>query len=436
MLLDCGLFQGMKALRQRNWEMPAFDPAEVDAVILSHAHIDHSGYLPVLVQRGFAGRIYCTAATAALVGLLLPDAAYLQEEEAARANRHGYAKHKPALPLYTVDEAHRTLELLTPRVYHAPFQVVDGISAAFARAGHILGSASVTVTVEALPNPVRIAFSGDLGRWGRPILRDPEPIREADVLLSEATYGDRAHGPDVDGDLSRVVRACAKRGGALLIPAFAVGRTQELLWRLRTLEDAGEIPILPVYVDSPMAIDATELYLEHTEEHDEEARRQFSGDGGRLRTKVFGTARTPSESKALNDVRGPVIIISASGMATGGRILHHLRLRLPDRRTTVLMSGFQGAGTRGRALQDGVETIRIHGQEIQVKATIETLDGMSAHADRNELLRWFGEFESRPRRTFLVHAEPRAAVAFRDAVTTELGWDVSVAADGRSVDLA
>ncbi len=436
MLLDCGMFQGMKALRQRNWAAPAFDPAAVDAVVLSHAHIDHSGYLPVLLRRGFEGRIYCTAATAALLGLLLPDAAYLQEEEAARANRHGYAKHKPALPLYTVADANRVLERLAPRPYHDPFEPIDGVTASFGTAGHILGSATVALSIDGAPRPLRVAFSGDLGRWGRPILRDPEPIARADVLLSEATYGNREHGPDVDDELARVVNEAAHRGGALLIPAFAVGRTQELLWRLRQLEDRGAIPILPVYADSPMAINATQLYLEHTEEHDAEARAYLSESGGTLCTNQFATARTPAESKALNDLQGPVVIISASGMATGGRILHHLRLRLPDRRTTVLMSGFQAAGTRGRSLQDGVRTLRIHGREVEVRATIETLDGMSAHADCHELRRWFDGFTEPPKQTFLVHAEPDAASALRDTIRGELGWEAHAATDGQVVDLA
>jgi metallo-beta-lactamase family protein len=437
-LLDCGLFQGFKALRERNWQAPPFAPAELDAVVLSHAHIDHSGYLPLLVRRGFNGPVHCTRATADLLQSLLPDSAYLQEKQASHANYHGYSKHAPALPLYTMADAEAALKLLEPQPFGETIAVTDGIGATFRTAGHILGSATVDLLLDGRPGdtPLHLVYSGDLGRWGRPILHDPQPVPHADYLVMESTYGNRRHSATVADDLAQCVRASAERGGALLVPAFAVGRTQELLWWLRQLEDDGRIPELPVYVDSPMAIDVTGVYLEHTAEHDLDMRMVRDAGHHPLYPEQFHFAKSQEESKALNQLRGPVIIISASGMATGGRILHHMKLRLPDRRTTVLLAGFQAAGTRGRLLQEQAREIRIHGQEIKVRATVDTLDGLSAHADHGELLQWLSGFDEPPRQTRLVHGEPDGAAALADAIKERYEWQVAVADHEETLTLA
>ncbi|MDH4349866.1 MAG: MBL fold metallo-hydrolase [Gemmatimonadota bacterium] len=432
-LLDCGLFQGLKQLRERNWAPPPIAAGEFEAVVLSHAHIDHSGYLPVLARHGFQGPIYCTPATADLLRLLLPDSAHLQEEQAEYANFRGFSRHKPALPLCTMEDAHAALELLRPRPYGTTFDVTEDVRATFHPAGHILGSAIISLDVGRAPH--RLVFSGDLGRWDRPVLPDPTLIDEADVLLVESTYGNRAHPPDPVEGLARVVRDAAKRGGALIIPAFAVGRTQEILWHLRQLEEQNAIPVLPVYIDSPMAIEATDVYRKHREDYDEEMLALVDRGGTPFRTRQFATAPSRQDSIRLNDLVGPVIIISASGMVTGGRVLHHMNLRLPDPRTTVLLVGFQAQGTRGRAMQEGKRDIRMFGREVTVRAKVETLDGMSAHADQGEILRWLGGFKRPPHRTYLVHAEPSAADALHATISRTLGWSVRPAVDGETIPL-
>lgn len=433
-LLDCGLFQGLKELRLRNWRRPAFDAAAVNAVLVSHAHIDHTGYLPLLARHGFHGPIYCTPATADLMPILLRDAAHLQEEEAETANRHGYSKHHPALPLFTVRDAEAALRLVHPCRYGRRFDVTPGLTALFRPAGHILGSATIDVAIDR-PRPIHLVYSGDLGRWSRPILRDPELVRAADFLMVESTYGDRTHAPAPEEQLAQIVREAVVRGGALLIPAFAVDRTQELLWYLRRLQEEKRIPLLPVYIDSPMAIDVTDIYARHTEEHDVEMASLLEEHRSPFRCAQLHFARTPEESKAINRLPGPLIIISASGMATGGRVLHHLRLRLPDPRTTVLLVGYQAAGTRGHTLQQGAAILRMQGQDVPVRARVETLDGLSAHADREEILRWLSGFEKAPRQTYLVHGEPGPAQALAEAVRQRLHWKVSVAGDGETVPL-
>jgi metallo-beta-lactamase family protein len=434
-LLECGLFQGLKALRLRNWADPPFSPSEMEAVVLSHAHIDHSGYLPLLVRRGFRGRVHCTGATADLLRVLLLDSAHLQEEEADSANRHGYSKHDPALPLYTTEDVERALGLVERHAAGRPFCVVDGVRAELRHAGHILGSALVTLEIGKEQALVRLGFSGDLGRWDRPILRDPEKLSEVDVLLVESTYGDRVHGVDPDAELAAVVCAAAGRGGALIVPAFAVGRSQELLWRLRALEEARRIPQLPIFLDSPMAIDVTDIYARHAEEHDAETRAMFDAKHSPFACRQLTLVRTVAQSKALNERTGPMIIIAGSGMATGGRVLHHLEARLPDERSTVLLVGYQAAGTRGRSLQEGARTLRMHGRDVSVRARVATLDGLSAHADRNEILRWLASFSRPPRRTFVVHGEPHAAESLSKAIRERLGWTADVAIDGASVPL-
>lgn len=431
-LLDCGLFQGLKALRERNWRDPPFDPKRLDAVVISHAHIDHTGALPLLVRRGYRGPIYCTPATVDLLGVLLPDAAHLQEEEADRANRHKYSKHAPALPLYTDADAQQALSQLKGTRIGQPFPVAGAFTATYRHAGHILGAATVDLQVGSGP---RVVFSGDLGRYDRPILPDPEPVPEADVLLLESTYGDREHVPGTADQLARVVTETADRGGALLIPAFVVDRTQEVLWLLQHLEDERRIPVLPVYVDSPSATDVTEIYRRHTADLDAGMIDAMRRGERSLHTKRGQFCRTVQESKRLNDVRGPVIIISSSGMATGGRILHHLQHRLPDPRTTVLLVGFQAEGTRGRALQDGAKTIRMFGEAVPVAARVETINGLSAHADRTETLRWLTGFTRPPRQTYLVHGEPPEAQALEVAIEQRFGWSVQAARDGETVSI-
>jgi metallo-beta-lactamase family protein len=433
-LLDCGLFQGLKELRLRNWREFPFDARDLDAVVLSHAHIDHCGGLPLLTRHGFRGPLFCSAATADLLPIMLRDAAHLQEEDAESANRHGYSKHMPALPLYTRDDAEAVLRLVNPRPYDQPFQVTPAIHAILRPTGHILGSASIELQLGG-SEPFRLIFTGDLGRWNRPILRDPELVTEGDVLLTEATYGNRSHPPDPTGTLARIVRESVERGGALLIPAFAVGRTQEIVWMIRQLEDENRIPVVPVYVDSPMAIDVSEIYVRHPEDHDLDMKALLDAKRSPLRSRKFHLARTSTESKAINHLTGPLVIISSNGMATGGRILHHLKLRLPDPRTTVLLPGFQSEGTRGRAMEEGARSVKIHGQNIAVRAKVEKMDGLSAHADREELLRWFSGFTGPPKQTYIVHGEGDAAQSMADTLQARLGWDARVAKDLDTVQL-
>jgi metallo-beta-lactamase family protein len=433
-LLDCGLFQGLKALRERNWRSPPIDVESVGAVLLSHAHIDHSGALPLLARNGFRGPIHCTAATAELIEILLLDAAHLQEEEASFANRHRTSTHHPALPLYTTDDARAALRLVRPHPYGEPFEVAAEVAASFRRAGHILGSASISVRYGAR-DARTVTYSGDLGRWGRPILRDPELVSEADVVLIESTYGNRTHAPDPERLLAEIVRDVAARKGVLLVPAFAVDRTQELLYLLRALEDDSAIPALPVFIDSPMAIDVTDVYARHSEEHDLDMRKLAARGRSPLAPHDLHILRSVEESKSLNERAGPMIVISASGMATGGRILHHLARRLPEPDATVLFVGFQAAGTRGRSLQEGAKTLRIYGQEVGVRARIALLDGLSAHADQNDLLRWLGGFRRPPRHTYVVHGESEAADTLAALIRHRLGWTASVAEDGQVVGL-
>ncbi|HYL54989.1 MAG TPA: MBL fold metallo-hydrolase [Gemmatimonadales bacterium] len=430
LLLDCGLFQGLKPLRQRNWDTRVTDPRTIDAVVLSHAHIDHSGYLPLLARQGFRGSIYCTPGTADLLEVVLTDAAHLQEEEAERANRKGYSKHSPALPLYTVDDAQTALRLVQRCDYDRAF-TIGRIGTLLRPAGHILGSATVELELEGS----RLVYSGDLGRYDRPILCDPEPVPVADVLLLESTYGDRPHPAGADADLTRIVRDAASRGGPILVPAFAVDRTQELLWMLRRLEQAGSVPTLPVYIDSPMAIAVTDIYRHHPEDCDAQMTRALAAGERPLDPDELHIARTEEESKAINAVRGPVIIISSSGMATGGRILHHLAQRLPDPLATVLLVGFQAVGTRGRALEDGAKEVSIFGEEVPVRARVERIDALSAHADSDEILRWLRGFTRPPRATYLVHGEPEGATALAAAIRGRYGWNVEVAKDGETVAL-
>jgi metallo-beta-lactamase family protein len=431
-LLDCGLFQGLKELRQRNWAAPPVDPRTLGAVILSHAHIDHSGYLPRLCRDGFTGPVYCTPGTSDLLQVMLPDAAHLQEEEAAFANRHRTSKHDPALPLYTIADAERALAQVRRVDFGQPFTATRGVEARFTPSGHILGAGLVTCEIGGR----RLVFSGDLGRYDVPIMVDPEPVAEADVLLVESTYGNRVHPPDDPADrLTAAVRRAVEQKGWLLIPAFAVGRSQEILYDLRELEKRGVIPSLPVFLDSPMGIQATAIYAAHTEEHDPALARVVAGGTAPFAPKRFALSRSVEDSKRLNDTAGPGIIVAGSGMATGGRILHHLKRLLPDPKTTVLFVGYQAAGTRGRLLKDGAAEIRMLGMMVPVNATIMVSDAYSAHADREEILRWLGGFRRPPGMTYVVHGEAGAAEALRDAIVSRLGWNAAVAQDGQRVTL-
>jgi metallo-beta-lactamase family protein len=433
-LLDCGLFQGLKARRLRNWEPPPFDPRAIRSVVLSHGHLDHSGYLPLLVRQGFRGPIHCTPGTADLLRVVLMDSAHIQEEDTERANRYGYTKHSPALPLYGVDDVYEMLGHVRLHGYGDRFEVARGMRALFRRAGHILGSATVDLEIDQ-PRPVRLVFSGDLGRWGRPILRDPELVPSADVLMIESTYGDRVHAADAEDRLVRVITETTRRGGAVIVPAFAIGRTQELLWVLRKLEDSGRLPEIPVYVDSPMANAVTDIYCRHPEDHNVAMKALMDEKRCPLSSGGHHVVRTAQESKGLNSKAGPMVIIAGSGMATGGRVLHHLKHRLPDARNTVLLVGFQAEGTRGRSLEQGAQEIKIHGEFVPVRASVETLQGLSAHADQLEILRWLGGFEKPPARTYVVHGEPGPAATLARVITEKLGWKTMVAQQGVTVPL-
>ena len=431
-MLDCGLFQGLKELRERNWQPLPLDARSIDAVVLSHAHIDHSGYLPRLVRDGFAGPVWCTRGTADLVRIMLPDAAHLQEEDAAYANAHGTSRHQPALPLFTTADAERALALVRPVDFGQRFDAARGVAARLVSSGHILGASWVELRVEGR----LVVFSGDLGRYDAPVLNDPEPAPEADVLLLESTYGDRVHG---EGDpavgLAAAVARAVQQRGWLVVPVFAIGRAQGVLYTLRELEEAGRIPVLPVYLDSPMAIEATKAYASHPEEHDAAARQVESSGHRPFATRRLTLTRTVEESKALNDLPGPGIILAGNGMSTGGRVVHHLRRLLPDPRTTVLLVGYQAAGTRGRLLRDGARQVRMFGANVPVRAQIQLGEAFSAHADRRELLRWLREFRRPPRATWLVHGEPAAAESLAEHIRRELGWPVEIARDGARVEI-
>ncbi|HEU4696419.1 MAG TPA: MBL fold metallo-hydrolase [Sphingomicrobium sp.] len=416
-LVDCGLFQGFKLLRERNWAQLPVRPRTIDAVLLTHAHLDHSGYLPLLVRNGFEGPIVATPATFDLCKLLLPDSGHLMEEDANRANRYGYSKHNPALPLYTQQDALRSLEHFRSIEFHRDVEVLPGCTATYRIAGHILGASTIEVNWAG----VRIVFSGDVGRFGDAIMLDPEPVPHADYLLVESTYGDRLHDKRLPEEaLEEVVNRTVRRGGTVVIPSFAVGRAQSLLYHLANLIRTGRIPDLPVFLDSPMAVDASEIFCRHS------AGRRLTDTESRTACRIATYIREAEESKRLNSNRMPKIIVSASGMATGGRILHHLKNYLPDRRSTVVLAGFQAGGTRGAALRDGATEVKIHGAYVPVHAEVVSLDMFSAHADREELLRWLGGFERGPKQTFVVHGEPIESDALRHSIGERLGWNARV----------
>ena len=423
-MVDCGLFQGLKELRLRNREPLPLTPAEVDIVVLTHAHIDHTGYLPKLVRDGFRGRIFCTEPTADLLSIMLLDSAKLQEEEAAFANKKGYSKHHPAEALYTKQDVERMLPLVESVAYDAPLTLLDGaLTLIFREAGHILGSASVELAVQGASQRKQLVFSGDLGRYDNPVMFDPAPVAQADVLLVESTYGDRnVRVDDPEAELAGLVTQALDRGGVLLIAAFAVGRTQTLLYYLKKLLKEGRVPQVPVYVDSPMGIRVSDLYPRHPTAHRLGHGNVFDFPGVRFVTES-------RESKGLNQHSGPAIIISASGMCTGGRIVHHLFNRLPRPQDTLLLVGYQAEGTRGRRLQNGETTVKMFGELVPVRCQVKHLDGFSAHADRSELLRWLGQFQAPPKHTFIVHGEPAPAEALAQTLRQEQGWPNVVVPD-------
>lgn len=426
-LIDCGLFQGLKELRLRNWADMGSLARELDAIVLTHAHIDHTGYLPRLVRQGFSKPVFCTEATRDLLEIMLLDSAHLQEEDAKYANKKGFSKHRPALPLYTIEDAQKAISLLRGLPYGQEFEAAAGIRAHFLDAGHILGSAFVSAEWQEGSETRSILFSGDLGRPDRPILKNPAKVKDADYLLIESTYGDRLH-PEGDPktEIKRIILETVQRRGVIVIPAFAVGRTQELLYRLRELEDEKAIPVMPVYVDSPMAIKATTVYEKHPQVYDREATR-LSEKGIEV-MQTTQTIFTPGveESKRINEQDQPCIIISASGMLTGGRILHHLARRLPQKKNSIVFVGYQAEGTRGRALQEGKREIKIHGMQVRSAAHIETISDFSAHADYREILNWLGNFEKAPRRTFIVHGEPQASENLGKNIKEGLGWETYI----------
>lgn len=439
-LVDCGVFQGLKELRERNWQEPPFNPRSLDAVLITHAHIDHTGYLPRLVSQGYQGPVYCSRGTADLLKILLPDAGRLQEEEADYRNRHQLTKHHPALPLYTEKDAFATLKLIEPVKNDGVLvRVAKDVQAGFLVSGHILGSSLVLVELEgagADQTGRRVLFSGDLGHYDQPILRDPIPPPQCDYLLVESTYGDRLHDPENPKDaLKRIITDAAQRNAPVLIPAFAVGRTQEILYLIRELEDENQVPILPVSVDSPMAAAATTAYANRTEEQDENYASVLARKQHPLRTRSMMTASSRDESKKLNEAKGARVIISASGMMTGGRVLHHALRMVPDPTATLVFVGYQAAGTTGRRILNGEPEVKIMGQWTPVRCRIERIGGFSAHADWQEILDWLEHLPGPPRRTFMTHGEPEAANAMAGHIRQRFGWEVSVPSFGERVEL-
>jgi len=421
-MVDCGLFQGMKELRSRNWKTLPFNPNSISAVILTHAHIDHSGYLPLLVKNGFSGKIYCSPATLDLCQILLPDSAHLQEEEALRANRFGYSKHHPALPLYTIEDANRALEHFVAVPFGKEFSLTDDCHFRLQHAGHILGASTVRVEAEL----TSILFSGDVGRTHDMIMKPPTIIDPVDYLVLESTYGNRLHSEENPLDqMCEIVNRVSERGGVLLIPAFAVGRAQNVLYYLYTLKQKGLIPDLPIYLDSPMAISATELFARYDNEH------HLSHNLAKAVCESATYVNTVEESKALAKITTPMIIISASGMVEGGRVLHHLQNLASDPRNCILLTGYQAAGTRGARLLAAEPRIKLFGQEIAIAAEVCELVNASAHADYAEIIEWLKKCPKAPRKVFIAHGEKEAALAMQEHVMDELGWDAEIPTYGQ-----
>lgn len=431
-LIDCGLFQGLKELRLKNWDRLPFDARSVDAVVLTHAHIDHSGYLPRFLRQGFRGPIYATPPTLELVELLLYDSARNQEEDAEYANRKGFSKHRPALPLYGTDDVPPVLRRMQAQVREQWFNPAGPIWMRMHDGGHLLGSVLIEVEIRQ-QRTTRLVFSGDLGRYGAPLYHDPTPPPDCDYLICESTYGDRDH-PAISAmdEACELVTESVRRGGVMLVAAFAVGRAQQLIYMLRVLMAQGRLPELSIYLDSPMAVNATNIYADFAGEHDL-SEAQLLGPMRLLEGRNVHLVRTPAESKRINQLPGPAVIISSSGMMTGGRILHHLKQRLPEARNTVVLGGYMAAGTRGRSMQDGASTIRLHGQNVPVRAAVRSFSALSGHAGRSELIRWLAPL-ARPRRVFLTHGEPSSSASLAETLRTDRGWEVTVPALGETFE--
>ena len=424
-LIDCGMFQGPKELRLRNRDPFPIDPQDIGVILLTHAHIDHTGYLPRLIRQGFKGRILCTKATADLLPIMLKDAARLQEEEAEFAFRRGYSRHSKPEPLFTVEDAEAVMPFVQGFAMSRSFRIDDDTIGEFRNAGHILGAASLGITLNIGSTPRRLVFSGDIGRFEDPIMHPPAPFDQAEILVVESTYGDRNNPMDnVEEDLRKVILEALHRGGPIIIPAFAVGRTQTLIYHIQKLIDRKAIPRLGVYVDSPMAISVTNLYEKHSDVHRIEVVREGNELISLFDDSNIHYCRNAEQSKALNEIRKPVIIISASGMCTGGRILHHLYHRLPDPTTTFLFAGYQAHGTRGRDILEGRSAIKVFGQLVPVRCAVAVINGLSAHADQKELLQWVEAIRNRPKRIFVTHGEPAAAEKFARLLRERYGMPV------------
>lgn len=436
LLIDCGMFQGPKEVRLKNWEEFPVAPSKFDLVLLTHAHIDHSGYLPKFVREGFKGKIICTHATAELCKIMLKDSAHIQEEDAKWANKKGYSKHSPAEPLYTMKDAENTLDLFQPVHYGDFYRISDETRIKFHDSGHILGSALIDIKTKTSERSRKILFSGDLGRPEIPVLNEPDQVYNVDHLILESTYGQRLHeSSEPIDDLVDVINRSMQRGGSLTIPAFSVGRTQTLLYLLRLLEEEGKIDSYPIFVDSPMAINALQVFEDHIPDFDLFARMQKMAGKELFRPKDLRICRTREESMSINAHRSGCIIISASGMVTGGRIVHHLKQRLPDHKNTVLLIGYQAMGTRGRTIQEKKRSVKIHGQQIPINAHIEMIDGFSGHADYNEMLAWLMPFNKKPKNVFLVHGEDEASQSMAHKINQTFNWNVTVPKFGESFEL-
>jgi metallo-beta-lactamase family protein len=436
-LIDCGLFQGTKENRLRNWEPFPVSPAEIDRVFLTHAHIDHTGYLPRFCRDGFTGRIHCTHTTHDLCEIMLRDSAHLQEEDATWANKKGFSKHAPALPLYTVEDAKQALALFSPLHYGEDFNPDGNIRFKLKDAGHILGSSFIDIKTTVNGTVRKILFSGDFGRPAQPILRDPVQVYNVDYLVLESTYGDCLHeAVSPSTELVRVINESIERGGVLLIPSFAVGRTQTLLYVIRELEEEGKIPVLPVYVDSPLSIHATDIFEKRIPDMDLTSRILTLQGKHIFHPKRLILCESRNESKAINDTCSRAIIISSSGMATGGRILHHLKQRLPRSENTVLFIGYQAEGTRGRSILGGEPAVKIHGEQVPVHANIESISGFSGHGDYTEILAWLMGFNRPPEKTFIIHGEPEARASLAEKIHAKFNWDVVIPDFGERFGLA
>jgi metallo-beta-lactamase family protein len=433
-LVDCGMFQGLKKLRERNWQPTPFDVKSLDAVVLTHAHLDHVGYLPRVVKEGYEHRVFCTPATSKLAELILLDSAKIQEYDAKYANKKGFSKHRPALPLYDGLDVKQTVKLLREYPRGKWFAPAEPIWMRFHDAGHLLGSNMIEVEIRDREPAMRLLFSGDVGRYDGPLYHDPAPPPACDYLICESTYGNRDH-PETEilDSLAEVVTRAVERGGVMLLASFAVGRAQQLIYLLQVLKTDGRIPDLPIYLDSPMACNATTIYREHRDDHDL-SEGELTGGRQVLDGPSVHLCRSTDESKALNHVKGPAVIISSSGMMTGGRIVHHLKQRLPSPKNTVVLGGYMAVGTRGRSLQDGAETLRMFGEEIPVRAAVEQVSGLSGHADRSDLLRWLQPLAD-PRKVFLVHGEPDSADALAETLRNDRGWEVVCPDLGERVEL-